>query len=80
MKLIHHQWQIIGQVLIVDDEDNAQVLGSDSQGNAAKSGTITIGVDRFRGNCFEEAYQKAKTACDELLEKHRESNSGNIIT
>jgi len=63
MKIVHQQWQIVGQILIVDDEDNAIVVGKDAQGNEAKLTTVQVGVPRFRGNEFAEAYNKAREAC-----------------
>lgn len=71
MKVIHQQWQLTGSILLVDDDGNAIVLGKDAQGNDARTGTVAIGVDRFRGNEVEIAYQKARAACEELLQKYQ---------
>jgi hypothetical protein len=70
MKIIHQQWQIVGQVFVVDEEGNAIIVGKDAQGNDTKIATVIIGVDKFRGNAFQEAYQRARKECDILLLKH----------
>jgi len=72
MKIVHQQWQLVGSVLVVDDEGEALVIGKDAQGNTAKVGQIVITVDRFRGSEFEASYQKARAACEELLVKFGE--------
>jgi hypothetical protein len=67
LKLIHQQWQLVGTVLIVDNEGNALELGKDAQGQSARVMTVNIPVARFRGNEFENAYGQARVACEQLL-------------
>jgi len=69
MKLIHQQWQLVGSVLIVDDEGNAVPLGTNEQGQTVKSLNINVPVERFRRNEFERAYGQARVACEKLLEQ-----------
>jgi hypothetical protein len=72
MKIIHQQWQLVGQILVVDDEGEAQVIGKDSNGVDVKVGTLALPIARFRGNEVAAAYEKAREACAELLAKYQE--------
>lgn len=75
MRLIHQQWQLVGNVLIVDDEGNAVVVGKNAEGQEGKLAAIVINIPRFRGNEVEKAFNEARKGCAELLAKHEAQHS-----
>lgn len=67
VKLIHQQWALVGTVLVVDEDGNAVPVGNDKDGNPVKPVTISVPVERFRGNEFAGAFGQARVACEQLL-------------
>jgi hypothetical protein len=67
MKLVHQGWQLVGQILIVDDDGNAVELGKNEQGQAVKTVTVNVPVARFDDTAFFHAHGQARVACEQLL-------------
>lgn len=66
MKLVHINWQLVGEVGVIDDDGEMQVLQR-SDGEIVKSAKIVAPIARFRSEEIEAAFSEAQTACNGIL-------------